>query len=160
MNGCSAEGPGKASAAAQGEAAPDFELKDLNHADTRLSATLSKNKAVLINFWATWCPPCREEIPDLIRLQERLRKEGLVVLGVDVGESQTKVSAFAAKMGINYPVLLDKDMEVSVQYKVVGIPTSYLIGRDGKVIGVYHAVTDDLVADVEQALAVKVKSEK
>ncbi len=151
-NGCMAEGPGGASAAVQGQTAPDFELKDLNRMDVRLSTVLAGNKAVLLNFWATWCPPCREEIPDLIRLQERLRKDGFAVLAIDVGESHTKASAFAAKIGINYPVLLDTDMTVTLQYKVVGIPTSYLIGRDGKLLGVYHAVTQDLVADVEKAL--------
>ena len=149
--GCVAQGPGLAGAASA-PTVPDFHLKDLSQTDVDLAGVLKKNKVVLLNFWATWCPPCREEIPDLIRLQEQHQKDGFTVLGVDVGESHTKVSAFAAKIGINYPVLLDADMSVAVQYKIVGIPTSLLVGSDGKIRSAYHAVTPELAADIENAL--------
>ncbi len=129
-----------------------FILPDLNGENVSLESLLKENKAVLINFWATWCPPCREEIPDLIKLQDKYKDRGFMVLGVDVGESNRKVSSFVQEFGINYPVVLDGDMEVARIYDLVGIPTTLLINREGKVLGTYHAYTKKLVADVEKAL--------
>lgn len=129
-----------------------FTLKNLEDQDVSLGALLSQNKAVLINFWATWCPPCREEIPDLIKFQEKYGTSGFTVLGVDVGESKTKVSTFAKKFGMNYPIVLDSQMAVAERYKIVGIPTSILVNSEGKILGQYHAFTKKLVADVEKAL--------
>lgn len=129
-----------------------FTLKNLEDQDVSLGALLSQNKAVLINFWATWCPPCREEIPDLVKFQEKYGKSGFTVLGVDVGESKTKVSKFAEKFGMNYPIVLDSQMAVAERYKIVGIPTSILVNSEGKVLGVYHAYTKKLVSDVEAAI--------
>jgi thiol-disulfide isomerase/thioredoxin len=105
-----------------------------------------------VNFWATWCPPCREEIPDLIKLYAKNKDRGLEILGVDVGESPTKVSNFIEKAGINYPVVLDRDMSVSETYRVVGIPTTYLMNSEGAILGEYHGYTPQLVSDVEKAL--------
>lgn len=129
-----------------------FTLQDSQGKTTSLEGTLKNNKAVLLNFWATWCPPCREEIPDLIRLQSEYGKSGFTVLGIDVGESPAKVSSFMNKMGINYPVLLDRDKEVAARYGLVGIPTSYLVSSEGKIIGEYHAATSELFADVKKAV--------
>ncbi len=129
-----------------------FVLKNLSDELVRLEDLLKQNKAVLINFWATWCPPCREEIPDLIELQEKYKDSSFTVLGIDVGESKTKVSGFVEKMEINYPVVLDEDMSVTESYKVVGIPTTYLVNSEGKILGTYHAVTQELLDDVAAAL--------
>ncbi len=129
-----------------------FTLNGLKNESISLDAVLKQNKAVLVNFWATWCPPCREEIPGLIDLQKNFGGKSFTVLGVDVGESQTKVLNFATKIGINYPVALDSDMTVAEHYSVVGIPTSLLISSDGKILGEYHAYTPKLKADVEKAL--------
>ncbi len=129
-----------------------FTLKNLNGEDVSLEALLKRNKAVLLNFWATWCPPCREEIPDLIKLQEAYQGRLFTVLGVDVAESPAKVSSFANKIGINYPVVLDRDNRVAGIYGVVGIPTSLLIGSDGKVLGVYYGFTRQLAEDVKKAV--------
>ena len=134
------------------DAVPTFTLKDLNGADQNLETLLGEHKAVLINFWATWCPPCREEIPDLIRLQEKYKDASFTILGVNVGESQAKVSAFVKKIGINYPVVLDQDNVVSEQYGVVGIPTSLLVNSKSRIIGEYHSAGPELFADVEKAL--------
>jgi thiol-disulfide isomerase/thioredoxin len=117
-----------------------------------LDALLAGHKAVLVNFWATWCPPCREEIPDLIRLQKQYGDKGFTIVGVDVGESAKRVSAFGAKMGMNYPLLLDPENAAAESYKVVGIPTSLLIDKNGKVLEEYHAATPKLFSDVEKAL--------
>ena len=137
---------------AQIEKMTDFTLKDVTGKNTSLDSVLKANKAVLVNFWATWCPPCRAEIPGLIDLQKKYGASGFTVLGIDIGESGTKVSNFMQKIGINYPVLLDADQSVAEGYRVVGIPTSYLVASDGKVLGEYHAYTPELVADVESAI--------
>lgn len=129
-----------------------FTLTNLQGEEVSLDGLLGQNKAVLINFWATWCPPCLEEIPDLIRLHEEYKDNSFTVLGVDVGESHAKVSRFVEKMGINYPVVLDEDMDVTRQYGVVGIPTTLLVDSEGRVLGQYHGFTRRLVADVEKAL--------
>jgi peroxiredoxin len=129
-----------------------FTLKDVDGKSVSLDSLLSGHKAVLVNFWATWCPPCREEIPDLIRLQEKYGAQGFTIAGIDVGESAKRVSAFASKNGMNYPLLLDTDSHVAESYDVVGIPTSLLIDKDGKILSEYHAATPKLFADVEKAI--------
>jgi thiol-disulfide isomerase/thioredoxin len=129
-----------------------FTLKDLNGKETKLDALLQGKKAVLVNFWATWCPPCREEIPDLIRLQEKYKDRGFTVIGVDVGESVRKVSKFAEQNGMNYPLVLDKARSVTETYKIVGIPTSLLIASDGTILGEYHSAEAPLFEAVEKAL--------
>lgn len=147
--------PGSVDSSPAGRSAgtvPLFMLKDPQGGVVSLEEALKKNKAVLLNFWATWCPPCREEIPDLIKLQSDYGAKGFTVIGVDVGESPSKVSAFINKMGINYPIALDRDQEVVAQYGIVGIPTSYLVSSDGRIIGEYHAATPDLFADVRKAV--------
>ena len=150
--GCVGPGSGGRAAFAQISADQRFSLEDLSGRTVSLDGLLKEKKAVLLNFWATWCPPCRAEIPDLIRLQEQYSARGFTVLGVNVGESQGKVSSFASKVGINYPVLLDGDQAVAEKYRVVGIPTSLLISSDGKILGEYHAATPELFSDVEKAV--------
>ena len=142
---------GCANAGQAGEA-KNFTLKDLEGKNTSLDSVLKSHKAVLVNFWATWCPPCREEIPGLIKLQKNHGGDSFTILGIDEGESATKVSNFVKKIGINYPVLLDSDQSAAEDYRVVGIPTSYLISSEGKILGEYHAYTPELVADVESAI--------
>ena len=129
-----------------------FTLNNLTNEPVSLATLLKQNKAVLINFWATWCPPCREEIPGLINLQKKFKDKSFTILGVDAGESQTKVLNFAERMGINYPVVLDFDMAVTERYKVYGIPTSILVSSEGKILGEYHSYSPKLEADVETAL--------
>ncbi len=130
----------------------DFTLSDLQNKKVSLQSVLGAHKAVLVNFWATWCPPCREEIPGLIELQKKYQGQGFTVLGVDVGESLSKVEKFSKKNGINYPVLLDKNQAVAQQNNIVGIPTSFLVASNGTILGEYHAYTPELVADVKKAI--------
>lgn len=149
MTGCMKDSGARPSGT---DSALSFSLQDIKGQTVSLDVALKNNKAVLLNFWATWCPPCREEIPELIRLQNEYGKSGFTVLGIDVGESPAKVSTFMNKMGMNYPVLLDRDQAVAARYRIVGIPTSYLVSSEGKIIGEYHAATPDLFADVKKAL--------
>lgn len=130
-----------------------FTLKDTEGKSVSFADTVHANKAVLLNFWASWCSPCREEIPDFIELQKNYSSKGFTIIGVNVGESQKKVSSAIQKLGINYPVLLDEEMAVAQNYRVVGIPTSYLINSKGKVLGAYHSYSDQLLQDIKNALA-------
>jgi thiol-disulfide isomerase/thioredoxin len=110
----------------------DFTLKDLDGKDVKLSSY--KGKVILLNFWATWCGPCKAEIPGFVELQEKYKKD-LVVVGYDVDDTADKARAFATEYKMNYPVLLGEGREdVQDAYGPIwGIPASFLISKDGKV---------------------------
>lgn len=120
-----------------------------------LADLLKKHKAVLLNFWATWCPYCRKEIPGLISLQERYAKDGLLVIGVDVGEKASKAGGYAADHGVNYPIAIDLDSSVARNYGVAGLPTNILIDSSGKIRSVRHDLGIKLMREIEDALNVK-----
>ncbi|MBI5747589.1 MAG: TlpA family protein disulfide reductase [Nitrospinae bacterium] len=109
--------------------AQDFTLKDLNGNEVKLSSL--KGKPVIINFWATWCYPCREEIPDLQKSYDENKDKGLVILGVNIKENVSKVSKFSKDYKMTYPILLDIEGTISDAYRVFGIPMSFFIDRDG-----------------------------
>jgi peroxiredoxin len=116
-----------------GDAAPlDFTLKDINGNDVALSSF--KGKAILINFWATWCGPCKVEMPHLVELQEQY-KDDLVILGVSVDDTAEKMKPFAEQMHINYPLLvgLGRDDMQEAYGPLWGIPVSVFINREGKI---------------------------
>jgi peroxiredoxin len=118
--------------AAQNEApATDFEVTLLSGEPFRLSD--QKGKVVLINIWATWCPPCREETPDLVDLYEKYKDEGYVTLGVSIDEQgESVVRPFIEEYDVTYPMYIDTDGTVMEKYgPTMGIPTTYIIGRQG-----------------------------
>ena len=118
-----------------GRAAPDFELKSIDGKSYKLADL--RGKAVLLNFWATWCPPCKIEIPWFIELQKQYANQGLIVVGVAMDDDTNKqkvVKDFADQMKIDYPILLGTD-QVADQYGGVdALPTTFFIGRDGKIV--------------------------
>ena len=118
----------------RGVQAPDFELATLDGQKVKLSDY--RGKAVLLNFWATWCAPCKVEMPWFVDLQKQYGKDGLVILGVAMDDSEPpKIAQFASEMGVNYPVLLGTD-KVSEEYgNVEYLPTSFYINRQGKIVG-------------------------
>lgn len=125
-------------------AAPDFALKDLSGRNISLSD--HKGKVVLLEFWATWCPPCKASVPALIELNRKYGQKGLVVIGVSIdtdSDALEKVKQFAAAHNINYPVLL-ADEVVQKAYDITSIPTTILIGKDGKVVDVYKGYSEEL----------------
>jgi len=93
-----------------------------------------KGKVVLVDFWATWCDPCKDEIPELIKLQNELAPKGFTVLGVSMDEDVADVAPFAKTAKINYPVILNGGEQAPLHWIVPGLPTAYLIGKDGKTI--------------------------
>jgi len=110
----------------------DFTLKDMHGADVRLSSF--KGKVILINFWATWCGPCKAEIPSLVELQDQYRGD-LVILGLSTTDTPDQIKPYADEYKMNYPVLITKDREeVQDAYGPMwGIPMSIIVGRDGRI---------------------------
>lgn len=93
-----------------------------------------RGRVVVMNLWATWCPPCREEMPALEQLYREYRARGVVVLGVDQGEGARVAAAYARAHGVTYPILIDEDQQYGRAYSAVGLPTTIVIGRDGHVV--------------------------
>jgi peroxiredoxin len=124
-----------------GRSAPGFTLPDLAGTQVRLADYQGK-KAVLINFWATWCAPCREEMPALETLARELGPRGLTVVGVNFKESRRAVEAFRKALGLGFPMLLDGDGRVSVAYQVFALPVTVLVDRRGMLAGTVLGVRD------------------
>jgi len=114
-----------------GSAAPDFTLASSSGKNLRLSEY--RGRVVMINFWATWCAPCRQEMPLLNKLHEQYRKIGFELLGVNVDDQFKTAQAMAGKLGVTFPILHDRDKRVSRLYDVDAMPLTVLIDRDGKV---------------------------
>ncbi len=114
----------------QGKPAPDFTLNDQAGRPVRLADL--RGKVVLVNLWATWCPPCRAEMPDLAATYQAHRDEGFVILGVDDQEPPETVSKFLATSPLPYTILLDPDSRVARAFGVDYLPASFLIDRQGK----------------------------
>ncbi len=116
-----------------------------------------RGKVTLVNLWASWCAPCRSETPALERLYEEDRGRGLVVLGIDQGESPEAASAFVREMKLQYPILLDDGQKYGRAYAAVGLPTSIVVDRTGHIVrGIDGEMTIDQMRDaVDPVLAKK-----
>lgn len=124
--------------ATDGKKAPDFTLTAIDGKSLKLSDY--KGKGVIINFWATWCPPCRAEIPDMVELQKEYQSKGFSFIGIAVGDEEEKVKAFVSAQNINYPVAMGS-RELAVSYgkftqegAIRGIPTSFVINGKGEIV--------------------------
>ncbi|HVP51636.1 MAG TPA: TlpA disulfide reductase family protein [Terriglobales bacterium] len=116
-----------------GSVAPDFALKGLDGKQVRLSDY--RGKAVLLNFWATWCAPCKIEMPWFVDLQKQYASQGLQVIGVAMDDSgEETIAKFAKEMGVNYPVLVGKEAVGDAYGGVEFLPTTFIIDRQGKVV--------------------------
>ena len=118
--------------------APDFSLKDVDGNIHRLSD--QKGKLVMVNFWATWCPPCREEMPSMQRLWENFKGKDFVLYAVNIAEDEDTIFAFSFATGVElqFPILMDQKGTIIQQWQVLGLPTTFIIDPQGHVI--YRAV--------------------
>ncbi len=115
-------------------------LKDVSGRTTSLSA--AKNNVVLLSFWATWCPPCRAEMPSLNRLYKEYKDKGLVVIAISTDRRVDYVKDFLEKHPVDFPVLMDSDTRVSREFGVFSMPTSFLLDRNGVIIKRYLGEED------------------
>ncbi|QHA90835.1 redoxin domain-containing protein [Bacillus sp. N1-1] len=115
----------------KGQIAPNFKLQTLNGEAVQLSDY--KGKRVIVNFWATWCPPCRAEIPDFQKLYEKKDVEILAVNLTETEESTEGVEGFVKEFGMTFPVVMDVNSDVSNTYQVSAYPTSYMIDSNGRI---------------------------
>ena len=121
--------------------APNFVLQDLEGNQVALSDF--QGKKVLLNFWASWCGPCRAEIPHMVKLYNELEGEGFEIVAVNIGEDPSKVRKFVQEYRMPFPVLLDRTGQVGRMYAVRGIPTSYFIDEKGFILGRHVGTLSD-----------------
>lgn len=112
-----------------GEKAPAFSLKDMKGNTVTLDSL--KGKVVFLDFWGTWCSPCKEEFPELDALYKKYGKDGLEVVGISVDKKESNVAEFLKKWPVSFTVLTDTTGDVPESYGLPGMPTGYIIGRDG-----------------------------
>lgn len=122
---------GKIAAPQNGFLAPEFSLENLDGGKTSLGDL--RGKVVLVNFWASWCPPCREEMPTLERVYHKYQEQGLVVLAVNstIQDNFNDAQAFVSANNLSFPILLDKNGVATCLYRIQSLPTSFFIGPDG-----------------------------
>lgn len=112
--------------------AEDFKLKDLNGKEVSLSSLKGKN--IMLNFFATWCPPCKAEMPDMEKLYKENKDSDLIILAVNLGEDKATVQDFMKKNSYTFPVVLDLDSTTAEKYNVSAIPTTYFIDKEGNIV--------------------------
>ena len=139
-----------------GHLAPPFELVDPS--GEMISLEDFKGKAVIVNFWATWCPPCKAEMPDLQAFYDENKEKGIVVIGVDQAENAKTVNKFLQEFEtvITYPIVLDTRKKVSRDYRIFGLPSTFFIDREGVVQAVWPGF---LNTEVLEEKAVKILGE-
>jgi peroxiredoxin len=122
---------GQVNAEITGGAAPDFTLK--SHSGENLRLSEFRGEVVMINFWASWCGPCRQEMPLLEELYSQYQPLGFTILGVNVEEDSSKAKQLLKEIPVNFPVLFDNNSDVSKLYNVVAMPSTVLVDRDGNI---------------------------
>ena len=144
----------------KGGSAPDFTLQSLDGKTVRLSDF--HGKAVLLNFWATWCQPCKIEMPWFVELQKQYGPEGLQVVGIAMDDASPEdIAKFAKELGVNYPVLIGKETVGDAYGGVQFLPATFYIGRDGKVVDKVFGlkgrgeIEDDIKKSLAQGQAVQ-----
>jgi peroxiredoxin len=136
---------------AMGERAPGFTLPQLPSG--KLSLSQFKGQVVLVNFWATWCPPCIEEAPSLEQFAARMKSQGVTVIGVSVDENENQLKKFIQYYHLSYPIARDPSASIAHRYGTYKLPETYIIGRDGhvaeKIIGATNWIDPRMIAFVK-----------
>lgn len=126
----------------EGFPAPNFTLPDLNGKPVHLKKTTSLNKVTIVNFWATWCAPCKAEIPDFVTLYNRNSQKRLAILAVNLKDKPSVVKAFAAKAKMRFTVLTDTSGKVGDLYQIFSIPSTFIIDQKGTIRSVIKGSTN------------------
>jgi peroxiredoxin len=135
-------------AALAGAPAASYQLKRLDGATDSLDRY--RGRVVLVNLWASWCAPCRSETPALEKLYEQRRSQGLVVLGIDQGESGAAAATFARQLRLEYPILLDEDQRYGRAFSAIGLPTTIVVDKRGHIV---RGIDGELsLAEMQQAV--------
>ncbi len=116
--------------------APAFSLKDIN--GELYTSQDYLGKVVIVNFWTTWCPPCRDELPSMERAYRQFKTQGIEILAINVGEDADTIFTFTVDYPVTFPLLMDLDSKVINQYPVIGLPTTYIIDTKGRLV--YKAI--------------------
>jgi thiol-disulfide isomerase/thioredoxin len=135
--------------------APDFTLKQLNGAPLRLSDY--KGKVILLDFWATWCAPCRDEIPRFVEWQAKYGDQGLQVIGVSMDDDIRPVEKFSREIRMNYPVVMGTQELTSRYGGILGLPANIVIGRDGKIVSKHLGLEDLSLLEQELTAQLELK---
>jgi len=147
--------PSSAKKVAEGDTAPDYVLPDLQGQ----TFSIPKDSVVLLNFWATWCPPCRQEMPSMTELHHALAKRGVRVVAISVDRDPQALAAFVREYNLPFRVLHDADSNVSHRYGVYRYPESFIIDRTGTVrrhvVGAIDWMSPNVMRDIEAILAEK-----
>ncbi len=154
IGGCSRSGPAVVKAKSDRKAAPDFSLKDVNGALVRL--TDYRGKVVLLNFWATWCGPCKIEIPWFMEFEQKFKDQGFAVLGVSMDEDGwDAVKPYIADKKINYRVVMGDDSVGNLYGGIASLPTTFLIDREGAVAATHVGLVgkNDYKSEIEKLIA-------
>jgi peroxiredoxin len=130
--------------------APDFTLRTMGGPNLRLAE--QRGQVVVLNFWATWCGPCRQEMPHLNRLYEKYKASGFVLLGVNVDDDVRNATEVAGKLHVKFPVLLDTDKKVSRLYDMSTMPSTIVIDREGRVRYIHRGYRDGYEATYDQQI--------
>ncbi len=140
----------EAKTALEGKSAPAFQLTSLEGKTVSLADL--KGQVVVLDFWASWCPPCIESLPHMGKLYEQKRDDGVKVFAINVAEDKAAVEAFLKSKNIDIPVLLDKDGSVARKYNATSIPQTVVIGKDGTVKNVFACFGKDTLTKVREAI--------
>jgi thiol-disulfide isomerase/thioredoxin len=149
--GCSVGANERPESALVGKPAPDFKLSLLDGGEIELSALKGKN-VVLLDFWATWCGPCRQVMPALDRVSKDYASKGVRYLAVNLREEPAKINAYLKQAGLKLEVPLDKDGKVAASYAVRGIPTMVIVDKEGIVREVHVGASPNLEVELRKAL--------
>ncbi len=132
--------------AAVGQEAPDFVLQDLRGNEYRLSDY--RGKGVFLNFWGTWCEPCKTEMPYMEKQYRKYKDQGVEILAVNVGETDLAIEKFAKQYQLSFPIVVDKSGEVQKAYGIYPLPATFLIDPEGKIVDyIEQPMTEEMIGD-------------
>ena len=135
--------------------APDFTLKSRSGENLKLSEF--RGELVMINFWASWCGPCRQEMPELERLYQRYKSLGFTILGINQDDKPRNAEKMLKQIPVSFPILFDEKHEVSDQYHVAAMPTTILLNRDGTIRDIHQGYRPGMEADYQKQIEEMIK---